>query len=302
MNDQLEFNLEENKKPICPVCGNSFEKRIKISRQKYCSKKCSNKYNVDTNRINRRKSYNGSKKFYKFECKNCGKDFIKKSSKSIYCSQFCKEKVKLKNDKEKRKIRRESRTFVKCICPTCGNSFDKTTYSRKYCSTYCGRKKYEEENKDKIKARKKLKHIKDRNDVVKVMKNRERIKKYTIENRKKISEYENNRFKNDPIFRFKKLTRSRISDEIKKAGGNKIYKMVDLLGCTALEAKEHLEKQFKEGMSWENHGNNGWHIDHIIPCASFDLTDQEQQKKCFYYTNLQPLWASENLSKGAKIL
>ncbi len=67
-------------------------------------------------------------------------------------------------------------------------------------------------------------------------------------------------------------------------------------------AREHLEKQFKEGMTWENHGLYGWHIDHIIPCASFDLTDLEQQKKCFHYTNLQPLWAKENLIKGVKIL
>ena len=54
-------------------------------------------------------------------------------------------------------------------------------------------------------------------------------------------------------------------------------------------------------MTWENHGRYGWHIDHIMPCSSFDLTDPEQQKKCFHYTNLQPLWAHENMSKGAKI-
>ena len=77
---------------------------------------------------------------------------------------------------------------------------------------------------------------------------------------------------------------------------------MNLLGCTIQEAREYLEKQFKEGMTWENHGHETWHIDHIIPCASFDLTDPEQQKKCFHYTNLQPLWAKENMSKGAKIL
>jgi hypothetical protein len=80
------------------------------------------------------------------------------------------------------------------------------------------------------------------------------------------------------------------------------YKTFDLLGCNISEAKEHLEKQFKEGMIWENHGTHGWHIDHIIPCASFDLTYPEQQKKCFHYTNLQPLWAKENMSKGSNII
>jgi hypothetical protein len=62
-----------------------------------------------------------------------------------------------------------------------------------------------------------------------------------------------------------------------------------------------LQSKFKEVITWENHGKYAGHIDHIIPCASFDLTDPEQQKKCFHYTNLQPLWAHENLSKGAKI-
>ncbi len=55
-------------------------------------------------------------------------------------------------------------------------------------------------------------------------------------------------------------------------------------------------------MTWENHGRHGWHIDHIIPCAAFDLTDPEQQKKCFHYTNYQPLYTLENLKKGDRII
>ena len=57
-----------------------------------------------------------------------------------------------------------------------------------------------------------------------------------------------------------------------------------------------MTKHKTEGMSWENHGD--WHVDHIRPCCSYDLTIEEEQKKCFHYTNLQPLWAEENLSKG----
>ena len=62
----------------------------------------------------------------------------------------------------------------------------------------------------------------------------------------------------------------------------------------------YLQGKFKEGMHWNNLGK--WHIDHIRPCASFDLTDPEQQKQCFHYTNLQPLWAAENIRKGAKVI
>jgi hypothetical protein len=84
--------------------------------------------------------------------------------------------------------------------------------------------------------------------------------------------------------------------------GNKSKKTQELLGCCSTELKLYLEQKFKDGMSWENYGLYGWHVDHIIPCASFDLTDLEQQKKCFHYTNLQPLWAEENLEKGSKVI
>ena len=76
----------------------------------------------------------------------------------------------------------------------------------------------------------------------------------------------------------------------------------ELVGCSMDQLKEHLERQFTEGMTWDNYGFYGWHIDHIIPCVSFDLTDIEQQKKCFHYTNLQPLWAKDNLSKGSRVV
>ena len=72
------------------------------------------------------------------------------------------------------------------------------------------------------------------------------------------------------------------------------------MGCTLDQFKRHIENLWLDGMSWENYGKKGWHIDHILPCASFDLADPEQQRKCFHYTNLQPLWATDNWSKGCK--
>ena len=70
------------------------------------------------------------------------------------------------------------------------------------------------------------------------------------------------------------------------------------LGCTIEELKLYLAAKFQPGMSWENWSFAGWHIDHIRPLASFDLTDSAQFKLAVHYTNLQPLWAKDNFSKG----
>jgi len=84
------------------------------------------------------------------------------------------------------------------------------------------------------------------------------------------------------------------------SGTNKVASTEELLGCSFDVFVEHLQSQFKDGMSWDNRGRAGWHIDHIRPCASFDLSDPDQQRQCFHYTNMQPLWAADNLSKGSK--
>ena len=105
-----------------------------------------------------------------------------------------------------------------------------------------------------------------------------------------------NKHKFDLNWKLKNNLRSRIRLSLK--GKNKSKKTMELLGCTIKQLWEHLESKFKLGMTRENHGK--WHIDHIKPCISFNLTDPEQQKICFHYTNLQPLWAEDNLKKGAK--
>ena len=101
------------------------------------------------------------------------------------------------------------------------------------------------------------------------------------------------------------ILRSRLCSALK--GKTKSKSTLKLLGFTILKLKQHLENQFKKGMNWSNYGNGWygmgmeeWHIDHIRPCASFDLSKPEEQHKCFNYTNLQPLWAKENLEKHIK--
>jgi hypothetical protein len=94
--------------------------------------------------------------------------------------------------------------------------------------------------------------------------------------------------------------RNRLYCALRRANANKNIKTHELIGCTITELRQHLEAQFTDGMTWHNYGKDGWHIDHIRPCASFDLSDSEQQRQCFHYSNLQPLWALDNIRKGAR--
>ena len=85
-------------------------------------------------------------------------------------------------------------------------------------------------------------------------------------------------------------------------GESKAGHTEELLGCSIEYLRQYLEDQFKDDMSWDNYGRYGWHIDHIIPLSYFDLSDPEQQKRAWHYTNLQPLWARENIVKSNKIV
>jgi hypothetical protein len=142
---------------------------------------------------------------------------------------------------------------------------------------------------------------------------REKIKKqvhtYYIKNKKiifkKAAIYINKRSKIDLNFKLKNNLRKRIWDALR--GDFKSEHTMELIGCSIEFLKKHLTKHFKLGMSWQNYGAgwNGkgmkeWHVDHIKPCANFDLSKPEEQRKCFNYTNLQPLWAKENIKKDDK--
>lgn len=93
--------------------------------------------------------------------------------------------------------------------------------------------------------------------------------------------------------------RARIYKSVSRRNAPKFYREDDFLGCTPKKLVEHLESQFDSKMTWDNHGDY-WHIDHIRPMASFDLSKREEQLLCSHYTNLQPLKASKNLSKSDK--
>lgn len=105
--------------------------------------------------------------------------------------------------------------------------------------------------------------------------------------------------KRNPEIALKHIVRCRVNMALRK-GYKKLRSTRESLGCSIPELKTHLENLFQPGMTWENRGE--WEIDHIRPCASFDLLDPEQQKCCFHYTNLQPLWRAQNRQKSDKCL
>jgi len=128
------------------------------------------------------------------------------------------------------------------------------------------------------------------------------LKEYRKNNRERINAamllYEQTRKKVDPHFRLMKILRSRVSNALSKIKANKYMDTRGLTGCDIDFLKNHIEQQFTEGMEWNNHGK--WHLDHIIPCCSFDLTKEMDQRICFNWKNLQPLWKEDNLEKSGK--
>lgn len=125
-------------------------------------------------------------------------------------------------------------------------------------------------------------------------KNHERTKKYR-------REYQAKRMKEDVLFKLRHVFRRAASRACEAGGKRKEYRSEKYLGCTVTQAKLHIQKQFKKGMNWNNYGN-AWHIDHIIPLASWDLSKEGDRMRAANILNLQPLWASDNLKKGARLV
>jgi len=164
-------------------------------------------------------------------------------------------------------------------------------------------------NKDKLIEMNKTYHSSNREKRLQQQKeyysvNREKIiernKIYATNNRDKINKRTIENYRKDPLLKLKKSLRGRLYQAL--AHGLKSESSIELVGCSIEKLKLHLEFQFKEGMSWENWSFKGWHVDHIRPISSFDFSDPAQVKECFHYSNLQPLWAKDNLSKGDRLL
>ncbi len=171
--------------------------------------------------------------------------------------------------------------------------FNKKEYDAKYCLEYY------QENKEKLKVGMKKYYQENREILMK--KSREYYKKNREEHIERGKRYKMKRYHSDVEFKLSHNLRGSLRKRLKYHLANKTSSALSLVGCTMEELKAYIESKFEEGMSWENWALDGWHLDHIIPCSSFDLTIEEEQKKCFHYTNLQPLWAKDNLTKNNKL-
>lgn len=129
---------------------------------------------------------------------------------------------------------------------------------------------------------------------------REIVSRYEQNNPGRKTKYEKERIARDPVYAMIKRLRVRLREAVKAAGSRKADTTLDMLGCTPRQLCEHLESLFLPGMTWEN--RDLWHIDHKRPVASFNMSDPNQQREYFHWTNLQPLWAEDNLKKSSLII
>jgi hypothetical protein len=150
---------------------------------------------------------------------------------------------------------------------------------------------YEINNKERLREYRKQYALKNSEKITKYK------KEYRLKNKKILNKKVLDRQSKDPLFKLTCNIRKLICSSIKKMNYTKKSRTFEILGCTFEEFKQHLEMQFREGMTIDNHGK--WHMDHIIPISS--AKTEEDIIKLNHYTNFQPLWAIDNLKKGNKI-
>ena len=263
--------------------------------------------------------------------RNCGNFYAVESSSVTrkYCSKRCqkREAVERHADRGGNWIP----TQAKCGNERCANFFTQLNPHAKYCSNRCRisqgstdyRKRYPEVVKERgrLWKRKEFFSLSDEERQkryrITAERNRKRYNALSYEERQRIAreryancdkkrklertlEYRREKYQQDKVFKMRTILRSRFRRVLLDQGADKSQSVIKLIGCTIEELRAHIEAQFEPWMTWDNWEVHGWHIDHIKPCAAFDLTDPEQQRECFHYTNLRPLACDENWQKADK--
>lgn len=211
-------------------------------------------------------------------------------------------------------------------CPSCNiflpfTDFNRSIFNSDGFQTYCRtcmnalpKKRrnitsFSKEKQDEIRAKNREYYALNKNKKDAYLKNwrqqnAEKVKEYSIKtrsdpsNKQRAMERVKLRKISEPGYKMKLSIKSRMRFALK--GEVKSDRTIELLGCSVEYYRDYIQNLFKPGMTFENYGSI-WNIDHIIPCAAFDLSMSDEQKKCFHYTNTQPLFVEENASKGDKI-
>src|SRR6478672_7858741 len=199
----------------------------------------------------------------------------------------------------------------KCQAPGCLSEFDK---EKKFCSKRCLVRAAYHRNVEQSRRRKREATAKWRKTDLgrryaarwqmehpdRGRHNSETVKRWRSRNieliRLRRNENHRRKYASDLEYKLRHVLKRTLLDAIRALKFSKSRSALCLCGCSLPELGAHLESQFKRGMTWKNHGTL-WHIDHIIPVSKFDLTKPEEQRRCFHYLNLQPLWKSDNLKK-----
>lgn len=201
-------------------------------------------------------------------CKNCMEEYYSKNKSKI------SKQTKKYRDKNKQKVNKRNKEY----------------YLKNKGQINKQSKEYRDQNREKIHQSDKKRYLENKDKKLKYQ------KEYQKNNKDKRNQYETERKRSDINYKMRCNLSTRICAVLK--GKNKSLPTMMLVGCEIDYLMFHLQCQFTKGMTWDNYGE--WHIDHIKPCASFDLSKLSEQEKCFHYTNLQPLWAEDNLKKGCK--
>jgi hypothetical protein len=288
--------LSEERVKICPRCKteqprSNFHKCKKDGVKSYC-KKCSYELNKKYREDNPDKYEKIKKQVQSYKSKMSPeqkeKEKIKRRSR--------KRGVPLEVILEEERITSLAESQNKKYCYECKNILDKSCFGKLKCAkdglntkcSECQKKRsigYYFDNSERL----------NKNAVEYKNKNKERLRVAT-------RKWFKGKRKNDPFFRFRLNLRMRLKLYLNSKNLNcKINRDdIEMIGCSPAELKLHIENLFVEGMSWDNYGLRGWHIDHIMPLCSAKTF--EEAVLLNHFTNLQPLWAIDNLKKGKKII
>lgn len=248
-----------------------------------------------------------ARRYYKENKKQIREKFNKRRSENIEVYNY---KAKVYRNKNKDEFNKKQRMYRGNITENDLDRLDSSSHNNsRYKNLPIDKKEkirakvrsYYKNNKESI--RKKAKEARKNNPIA-TLKSRERARNYYFNNKEKClnktKELYNNRRNSDPLFKLMTNTKSLIGVKLRQKGYTKKSRTYELIGIDYITLKKYLERLFIKGMTWDNYGYKGWHIDHKIPLAS--AKNEEELLKLFHYTNLQPLWAKDNIIKRDKIL